>query len=245
MAKIIDYPRVSLRSALQLAEAVDGFAGSCSAVLAAEKLGKKLSGAFSAQIASASKYRLLENKGGKLSVTSLYRNFKLAYTPEEANTCLREALLSPPLFRSVYERFKGQKLPVEHFEKMLIKEFEVPDELASRVAGYFLEGAKQCDLLNGDNTLLADLRVVLTDDVVEEEKVSPFSVLQESSVVEENTRENGLKTTLPPSISDDDYHLSIRGPGTSFSIEIRDRDDLEIVQIMLKKIERAISSKDS
>jgi len=41
MAKLTDYPRASLRAALQLAEAVDGFAGNCSAELAAEKLGKK------------------------------------------------------------------------------------------------------------------------------------------------------------------------------------------------------------
>jgi hypothetical protein len=244
MAKIIDYPRVSLKSAMQLAEAIDGFAGSCSAELAAEKLGKKISGAFSAQIASASKFRLVDNKAGKLSVTSLYRNYKLAYTSEDANICLRDALLSPPLFRAVYERFKGQKLPIEHFQKMLIKEFEVPDDLASRVAGYFLEGAKQSGLLNGDNTLMADLRAEPIDEELEEEKVlSPVTAQQSGAVAGTTNTDDSAHKSMTFAASDD-YHLSIRGPGTSFAIEIRDQDDLEIVQIMLKKIERAIAAKD-
>jgi len=70
MAKIIEYPRASLRSALQLADAVAGFAGSCSTELAAEKLGKKMSGAFQALVSATVKYRLIESKAGKLSKQS-------------------------------------------------------------------------------------------------------------------------------------------------------------------------------
>lgn len=248
MAKIIEYPRASLRAALQLAEAVDGFAGSCSAELAAEKLGKKISGAFSAQIASASKYGLIDNKGGKLTICPLYRNYKLAYTPEEATKILREALLSPPLFSLIYNKFKGQKLPVEHFEKMLIKEFEVPDEMASRVCSYFLEGAKQSALLNSDNILVAEEETSSAD--AEEVEATPALASLPVAVAhgasyDQTSHENKQRALAGNGIAAEDFWLNIRGPGVNFSIEIKDHDDLDIVQIMLKKIEKALKTSEN
>ena len=232
----IDYPRASLRAGLQLADAVDGFAGSCSAELAAEKLGKKLSGAFSAQIGAAVKYGLIENKASKLTIRPLYRDYKLAYTPEEASGCLRQALLSPPLFNAIYDRFKGQKLPIEHFEKMLIKEFDVPREISSRVAGYFLDGAKQSGLMGSENFLIPELNasseVVLLDN---DEIDGTISVIPKEDISQDNQQKNADHISTA-----DDYWLNIRGPGINFSIEIKDHDDLEIVQIMLRKIDKAL-----
>ena len=244
MARIIEYPRASLRAALQLADAIDGFAGSCSVSLAAEKLGKKVSGAFQAQIGSSVKFGLINSKAGKLSVSPLYRNYKLAYTPDDAQQYLREALLSPPLFNAIFNRFKGQKLPVNHFEKMLIKEFNVPDEIASRVSGYFLDGIKQAGLLSSDNTLINDTSVGKSD-VTEDDKEPVFE--SDSGTSPSNDLDaisgEGIPTKVISSSLGEDYHLSIKGAGISFAIEIKDTDDLEIVQIMLKKIEKALRAK--
>lgn len=247
MAKIIDYPRASLRAALQLAEAVDGFGGSCTAELAAEQLGKKISGAFNAQIGAAAKYGLVESKGGRLTVCPLYRNYKLSYTPEEEAKHLRQALLAPPLFGSIYDRFKGQRLPVTHFEKMLIREFQVPADMASRVAGYFLDGAKQAGLLGGDNTLSADPEAVEQDSEDVEEKAPAVLALPAPPHHEPNPHTTTLEQkggAVNPVVADD-YWLTIRGPGMNFSIEIKDSDDLDIVQVMLRKIERALKSVES
>ncbi|MPQ60158.1 hypothetical protein [Duganella sp. FT27W] len=240
MAKIIDYPRTSLRSALQLADAVDGFAGSCSAELAAEKLGKKISGAFAAQIGSAVKFGLIENKKSKLSVTPMYRNYKLAYTPAEEASVLREAFLLPPLFSSIYNRFKGQKLPIEHFEKMLMKEFHVPDDISSRVASYFLDGAKLSGLLGTDNTWLEG-----KDDVQSAEFEETNVIEVDDDVSPPINRNNGPTRDFHSNQTDSSgksaaYQLEIRGPGINFSITIGEEDDLEIVQIMLKKISKAL-----
>jgi hypothetical protein len=249
MAKIIEYPRASLRSALQLADAVAGFAGSCSTELAAEKLGKKMSGAFQALVSATVKYRLIESKAGKLSTTILYRNFKLAYTPEETEMRLREALLSPPLFANIYERFKGQKLPVSHFEKMLIREFDVPDEVASRVSGYFLDGAKQSGLLNSDGCLVssagegANEIEVLLDDAIATPDI-PASVLLDGTnnvAVGDSLQ----KSAVGSATAHDEYLINIRGPGINISIEVKELDDLDIVQVMLRKIERALKQADS
>jgi hypothetical protein len=227
---------------------VDGFAGSCSAELAAEKLGKKISGAFSALIASASKYGLIDNKGGKLTVCPLYRSYKLAYTPDEATKILREALLSPPLFSSIYNKFKGQKLPIEHFEKMLIKEFEVPDDMASRVCSYFLEGAKQSSLLNSDNVLVMEEETSSGDADEEDAKPAlaslPVAVEQEDKY-DQASHDNKQRALSGNGVVVEDFWLNIRGPGVNFSIEIKERDDLDIVQIMLKKIERALKTSEN
>jgi hypothetical protein len=248
MAKQIDYPRASLRAAIQLAEAVDGFAGSCSVELAAEKLGKRLSGAFSAQISSAVKYGLIDNKNGKLTICPLYRSLKLAYTPDEATKVLREALLSPPLFNAIYNRFKGQKLPIEHFEKMLIKEFGVADEMASRVAGYFLDGAKQSALMDGDNVLSGedgkDKEDDLEDDGAALLAVVP-AVAKHEDIQDHAAHDNKQRSMAGNAVAAEDFWLNIRGPGMNFSIEVKELDDLEIVQIMLRKIERTLKASDS
>lgn len=248
MAKIIEYPRASLRAALQLAEAVDSFAGNCSIELAAEKLGKKVSGAFQAQISATAKYGLIDNKGGKLTTTSLYRNFKLAYTPEESSQYLQHALLLPPLFAGIYRRFKGQKLPIAHFEKMLIREFDVPEDLASRVSGYFLDGAKYAGLLNSENALIdtdgTDNNQ--TEEVIEEtnklENLPSRILSDESSQVA--SVPNPKQSLAGEASQAEDFWLNIRGPGVNFSIEIRDTDDLEIVQVMLRKVAKALRSND-
>jgi len=207
-----------------------------------------MSGAFSALIASTAKYGFIDNKGGKLTICPLYRNYKLAYTPDDATKFLREALLSPPLFYAIYDRFKGKKLPIEHFEKMLIKEFEVPDEMASRVAGYFLEGAKQAALLNNENVLVTDEDGNKEDEVGEDGK-SPLTVTPVVTTQVEGHEQLLSESTQRPVLGSvvvvEDFWLNLRGPGMNFSIEIKDLDDLEIVQIMLKKIEKTLKSLES
>lgn len=246
MAKIIDYPRASLRAALQVADAVDGFAGSCSVELAAEKLGKKVGGAFAAQISAAVKYGLIDSKGGKLSTTALYRNFKLAYTPEESSRQLQAALLSPPLFANIFERFKGERLPISHFEKMLIREFGVPDDSASRVSGYFLDGAKQTGLLDGEHRLLSGTAANEDSSGGLVGQQETFGSASENSITDDQVNpqnpDQGLKVGAAGLQVHEGFWLNIRGPGMNFSIEIEDLDDLEIVQVMLRKIERALKS---
>lgn len=238
MGKVIDRPRASLKAAFQLAEAVDSFAGSCSVALAAEKLGKKESGAFNAVIGAAGKYGLVDSKAGKLFVTPLYREYKLAYTPEDAKKIMVEALLHPPLFKGIAQRFNGQKLPLGHFEKMLIREFDVPDDVASRVAGYFLDGAKQAGLLNGEGVLTIDSAATeILPETSEDEAVTGLS-----SVLAPAFDTPAIPNTTVVTKSSEDFSIHINGPGINFSIVAKEPDDLEMVQIMLRKIEKSLKS---
>lgn len=237
MPKIVDYPRGSLKAALELASAVDALGGA-SAAMAAESLGKKVSGAFSAQVSAATKYGLVEAKSQKLTVTQLYRDYKLSYTPEEGAKFLRAALLNVPLYHAIVSRFAGKELPVGHFEKLLVREFEVPEDWASRVAGYFIDAGRQCGLLGDGNRIVSSTH----DDHVEEELKSVDEVDEDDvspMVQAKNVAAEPISQPLPLQ-STQDYVVTITGPGINTSIRIADTDDMLILQATLKKVERVM-----
>lgn len=229
MPKIVDYPRASLKSALDLAKAVDDLGGSCTADMAAERMSRKISGAFSMLISSASKFGLIENKGQKLTTTDLYKDYKLSYTPEEKNQKLREIMLSVQLFSSIYERFSGKELPITHFEKLLIREFGVPNDLGSRVASYFMDGARESNLIDENNRLI-DYSQVLDTSINDTDNVKPIS--------------DNIEVTTPkePPKNIKNYFVRITGPNMDSNIELIEPEDMLIVQAMLKKVEKHLKT---
>lgn len=229
MPKTVDYPRGSLRMSLFIADAVYDLGGSCSVQMAADKLGKKMSGAFDAAISAAVKYGLIVKKRGQLSVADTYREYKLAYTPEEASAILQQAFLSAALFRRIYERFKTGKLPIDIFGKLLMKEFGVPSNVASRVVKYFVDGARSTGLLNGDNSfnLMSDGSSGITEP--HKESKSPLQ-----------PQDGPLALSIPNDASGDSYSITFLGPGMNSTFAIRESDDLDIVEAVLKKVRKSI-----
>lgn len=245
MAKLIDYPRATLQSSMQLAKAVDSFGGKCSPELAADKLGKKISGAFAAVIGSAVRFNLVQNKKGQLETTELYKQHKLAYSKSEADALLVAAFLSPGLFQNIYERFRGLELPLGHFEKVLIREFSVPEQISSRVAKYFLDGAKQCGLLGANNILAANASSPPAPSTPsDEDYLAPDSEeaeLPDDQVTGVN-RGNSGSSDEHNSNKIQAYFVHLKGPGMDSRIEIHEEEDLIIVEAMLKKIKRRLQS---
>lgn len=236
MPKIIDYPRSSLKSALELAAAIDDLGGSCSFDMAAARLDRKVSGAFSALVSATVKYGLAESKSQKLTVTNLYKDYKLAYTTEESNEKLRQALLSAPAFRSIYDRFVGKEIPVAHFEKLLIREFGIPNDWSSRIASYFTEGAKQSGMM-GENNRLVESGVQATSGLSQVDGVVP----------ENNSPADTVPSAFNTQIQEKDstahlknYVVRVTGPGINSTIEVHESEDMLIVQAMLKKVEKAL-----
>ncbi len=243
MPKLVDYPRASLKNCMLLSDAVNDLGGSCSAPMAADKLGKAhKSGAYSALVGATVKYGLLNNRKGQLEVTELYRDIKLAYDEAEVEKATQKAFLTPALFAAVYERFKNKALPVSHFEKLLIREFDVPDNFASRLSNYFLEGAKQSGLLGEGNILSrtsdsADEFLENGDDEDDSRGPTPHRSIEES---------NKSKKTLPADLShpaeeEGKFSVRIKGPGMDSLIVVNEKEDLDIVKAMLKKVERRLS----
>ena len=238
MAKQIDYPRASLKNSLQLAVAVDALGGSCSSEMAAERMGKRGGGAFQALISSSVRYKLLTNAKGQLATTNHFKAFKLAYTDDEEREVLMKSFLAPPLFSAVANRFHGRELPTNHFEKLLIKEFGVSEQISSRVAKYFIEGAKQCGVLdsNGVVSNSGDSGDLPKDDQIDKENDA-------SEPVDTNTG-NGAheQTSQLPEQAPEKFSIRIIGPGMDSTIIINEEEDLFIVNAMLKKVQRKLAS---
>lgn len=235
MAIVIDYPQAALKSSLELARAVDELGGRCTTEMAAEKLGMKMGGGYRALVGAAVKYGLITSKSGYLETTAVFKDYKLAYSAEEAEKVLQKCLLQPPVFQQVYQRFKGRELPLGHFEKLLIKEFGVAEAASSRVTKYFVDGLKMCGLLGAGNVLLDT-----------EFTGSAQSTDEEESPVNEHfrpDRSNGVEAALPEHAKSSQYTVRISGPGMDSVVAIHEPDDLEIVEIMLRKVRRQLSLK--
>ena len=170
MAIQTDYPRASLRRSLALAEAIDKLGGESSDESAADGIGNKVGGAFRSLVGAGVKFGLITNSKGRLKTAPLFQDYKLAYSEQQKQDALRRAFLTPPLYAALTKRFEGQQIP-SHFEKLLIREYDVPEDYAQRLMGYFAEGAKDAGMLNAQghhyqrqrhhhawNRLLADWR---------------------------------------------------------------------------------------
>lgn len=240
MPKIIDYPRASLKRALQLAEVVDRLGGECTDQSAAEAMGNTVSGAFRALAYGTVKYGFLSYSKNKLRLEPLYNDYKLAYSEADKQAALRKGFLAVPLFTEIAKRFEHQQLP-PHFEKLLIREHQVSQDLASRVAGYFVEGAKEAGILQGDGSINAwPQNVTLTPGTA-------GASLQAGAAAA--TTASATITPAPepepePPVTNG-YTVRIAGPGMDSKITIKDVDDIAIVNIMLKKIEKLITAEDS
>ncbi len=242
MAKQIDYPRASLKNCIELAQVIDDLGGECSTEMAADKLNKKVSGAFQALISSAARYGLITTQKGQLKNSGLFRDHKLAYSKEEADVALTLAFLTPPLFKNIFDRFEGRELPIDHFEKLLIREFNVPDQISSRVSKYFLDGAKQCGLIGPDNHLKAGAAGgVKASEDTEVETVDSG----DRDTLDNN--ENSPNTNIDQDVieGDDKFSVRIKGPGMDSVIVVNEVEDLLIIKAMLKKVEKKFNSAET
>lgn len=229
MPKLIEYPRGSFAKSLELANAVNSLGGKCTTEMAATKLGRTVSGAFKAVVNAAMKYGLVDSNRGKLSITELYRDYKLAYSDDDKRAALRKALLTPGCYESLYNRFLGEKLPGDILDKLLIREFDVRESDASRVAGYFIDGAKELGLLGEDGVLSGQA------DSGEDEG--------EGENEDEDGSEDDGEVELPSTAAK--YVVSIRGPGMKSEIQLLEPDDLLIVDAMLTKVRKKLEAMEA
>lgn len=241
MSKIIEYPRASLKNAIELARDLDAVGGSSSWETVAEKSGRKIGGSFQALVASAVKYGFVTSSKGRMTTTELFREHKLAYTSQDEQRALRTAFLRIPVFARLVEQFRGRALPMEIFEKVLIREYGVPESDASRISGYFLEGAQSSGLLDG-NTVISETGVSTEEEPPKSsnQELSPQAeVLASPAPSAVNAPAFGPAQTFSAS---KDFVVRITGPGMDSQIQVSEIDDLQIVQVMLKKIAKQLSA---
>ncbi len=234
MPRMVDYPRASLKTALAVAAAVDALGGSCTDEMVAQRLGRKHgSGGFNSVVGAAVKYGLVVYRKATLTLTSLYaRDFKHAYNDAQKAQALRTAFMGVPLFRKVYERFVAKTVPEDILDKLLIREFEVPEDVAGRVGQYFLEAARMADLFT-DGGVLRTQSVDARDDGNGE---------AQSHADADGSPLGGTPTAPaePEPTPTTEYVVRITGPGISSTVELREADDLLIVDAVLAKVRKGL-----
>jgi hypothetical protein len=239
MPKNLNYPLASFQKAYALSEAVDALGGSCTVENCALKMQRKISGGFMVIISSAQKFDLVSFEKGIITISEEYKLIKHSYTITERMALLRKAFLAPQVFSILYDRFKGKELPTNMLDKILIREFGVEENTAGRVAGYFIEGLKTYNLLNGAN-IVEEIKEENEDGnevkIVPENKTNvPEKEVAKNPVPENvNASFTALKTEL--------YELQLSGPGIQSKFTIEDEEDLAIVEAILKKIRKVLKS---
>ena len=233
MAK--EYPRASLKKSIEVAEAIYELGGSCSPEMCAHKLNKKIGGSFRDILSSAGKYGLITSSRGEVAVTELYRHIHLAYSTEERKQLLTEAVFNIPLFQEIYDRFKGMKLPVEMLDRLLIRECAVNQQVASRVGKYFIDAVKTTELLGADLILKSDFETR-----EQEEQPEPIN---DNDPPPDNITEPSQRSPVPETpiyTNGGGYRVIIQGPDINTEIKIVEPEDMEIVEVTLRKVKRKV-----
>ncbi|PCJ20266.1 MAG: hypothetical protein COA96_15865 [SAR86 cluster bacterium] len=227
MPKVVDYPRASLSNAVEIANVVYDLGGKSSMHTCADKMGKSVSGAFKALISAADKFELINNQRGELTCTELFNQYKHAYSEEEEQSLLQKAFLSSGVFANLYDRFRGHKVPTDILDRMLVREFNVPPQLASRISGYFIKGAREVGLLDVDNQLL-DSESKPQDECIQSD---------DSDISIQGQGLDRIDAEAEISLSNSDvYSIRFVGPGLNTIIEVTEGCDLLIVDAVLNKI---------
>lgn len=233
MPKEIEYPRASLNKSIEMAQAVYDLGGSCKIESCAQQMKKKDSGAFRALVSAADKYGLVSNNRGDLSTTELFREYKLAYSEKDENEVLKKAFLGVSLFQKITDRFKSTKIPTGFFDKLLIKEFGVNDQIASRVSKYFIDGAKLVGILNEDGTLsVKDTAKMEGQEANDETSVNKKQAPDARGVMDVNIHKGS-----------DAYSVTISGPGIDSRIEVHEEEDLHLVDALLARVRKKLQNK--
>ena len=118
----------------------------------------------------------------------------------------------------------------------MIREYDVPEDYAQRLMGYFAEGAKDAGMLNAQG-------IITSGNVT----ITPGA----GSLQIGGSTLSGTGTVEPAEVEADSdvsvsfvrgYSVRITGPGIDSQIAIKDEDDVEIVEAMLKKVRRLLKA---
>lgn len=243
MPRLIDHPRASFKNGQEIAMAVDYLGGSCSLASCAEKMGKKVSGAFKGLVSAAVKHGLVVYKNDILTTTDSYRTIKLAYNDIEKTEMLRKAFLQPVLYQKIYERFKGKDLPIAMLSRLLIREFGVEEVYGSRVAGYFIDGAKSVHMLD-NGKLIDNIKMTIkndTNDLNEDDSETQDFDTNQSQHAPKTNSNSILESSLSLNHNAaESFAIAIVGPGMNTKIIINEEDDFLILDAMLNKIKKKL-----
>jgi hypothetical protein len=206
-----DFPKHTLDEALRVARALSDKNGGqpLPPTEAAIALGiSPGSSEFRVLLSSSIKYGLTSGSfnSDKVALEPGGRNIVEPTSAESERHALLKAALAPATFKSIYDYFRGKKLPDDaFFQNTLVREFGVPREHASKCAAVFLKNVERVGLVRTASTgkwlsteVQADFappRAPLTD-TAETGSVEPSGNGSSESMVEIGSAGGGAKVAL-------------------------------------------------
>lgn len=158
------YPRHSVERALRIPRVIlEQNAGKpCTPEQAATLLGgSSAKGPFAVEIASATKYGLLDRDEGKIHPTELARRILRPTTTEDEVKGYREAVLKAPEISDVYKHYRGENVPDDEtfFRNTLVDTYHIPEADYPDFRKIFYEFLEKANLLqkHGDKTRVLDV----------------------------------------------------------------------------------------
>jgi hypothetical protein len=146
MPKKLNYPLFSLEKSLLSAKKAYQQGNSLSKAKFAAILNQKISGPFHNLLSALSKFDLLKTKKNQIIITDLLKNIMLSYSKEEKKKYLQESFLKIPLYKKLWQNYETKKIPIEILEKILVKEYEIPVTITTKVKNNFLADLKFLNL---------------------------------------------------------------------------------------------------
>jgi hypothetical protein len=116
------------------------------------------SGAYVTRVSAARKkyFDLIVFQSGKFSVTPLGRQIVAPVSSGDAESAKAEAFLKVPLFKKVFDEFRGKPLPAEEGLKNLFENYGIVKERVRPAVRVFLNSAEQAGFFktSGDRSRL-------------------------------------------------------------------------------------------
>jgi hypothetical protein len=153
-----DFPKHTLEEALRVARGLSDKNGGQPLPPAETAIALGISpgsSEFRVLLSSSIKYGLTAGSynSDKVALEPGGRNIVEPTTSDGERRALVKAVLAPPTFKSVYEYFRGKKLPEDvFFQNTLVREFAVPREHASKCATVFLKNVERVGLVRTAST---------------------------------------------------------------------------------------------
>lgn len=153
-----DFPKHTLAEALRVALALENRNGGQPLPPTETAIAMDMSpgsSEFRVLLSSSIKYGLTTGSynSERVALEEMGKNIVEPRTEEDAKAAQLSAALNPPTFRSIYNYFKGKKLPEEaFFANTLIREFQVPREHAAKCVAVFVKNMEQVGLIRVAST---------------------------------------------------------------------------------------------
>lgn len=201
-----DFPKVALEDAIRVAEAIESANAGNPYPPTDAAIALNISPGSSdwrTLTAASFKYGLTTGtyKTDRLTLTDLASRIVAPTSPEDRLAALFEAAIAPATFKSVFDYFKGKKLPASNFlENSIAREFDVPKEQAEVCAAVFIKNSQFIGLTRTTKTgqWLGDQPTGLPDGATEDEGDEDYEQLGDDEIDEEVPSDEEAPPPHPP-----------------------------------------------